>query len=146
MRKIACLALSLFAVTNALTQATFHGNSQRTGVYEKPGPTKFGGVKWAFKSADDPANHNGKLYAISASTGKLAWEFQTDASKADPMKVLNPDGSLNQDSFAPIFNDFQDMYLDFYRFVSIGAIMSSPVVDRGVVYVGSLDGKLYAIE
>ena len=38
------------------------------------------------------------------------------------------------------------MYLELYRFVSIGAIMSSPVVDRGVVCVGSMDGKPYAIE
>jgi len=91
-------------------------------------------------------DHNGKLYAISAQTGKLSWEFRTDASKADPLKVLNPDGSLNQEAFAPLFGDFEDMYLDFYRFASIGAIMSSPVVDRGVVYVGSMDGKLYAIE
>lgn len=91
-------------------------------------------------------DHNGKLYAISASTGKAAWEFRTDASKADPLKVLNADGSLNKEAFAPVFGDFEDMYLDFYRFVSIGAIMSSPVVDRGVVYVGSLDGNLYAIE
>jgi outer membrane protein assembly factor BamB len=91
-------------------------------------------------------DHNGKLYAISASTGKPAWEFRTEASKADPLKVLNPDGSLNQDAFHPVFGDFEDMYLDFFRFVSIGAIMSSPVVDRGVVYVGSMDGKLYAIE
>ena len=77
-------------------------------------------------------DHNGKLYAIDAKTGKLAWEFRTEASKADPMKVLNPDGSLNQEAFAPMFGDFEDMYIDFYRFVSIGAIMSSPVVDRGV--------------
>ena len=159
MRKITVLALSLLAATTAPAQSTFHGNVQRTGAYEKPGPTRFGGVKWAFKAGGaivtSPAvagdlvyvgNHNGKLYAISASTGKLVWEFQTDASKADPMKVLNPDGSLNQDAFAPVFNDFEDMYLDFYRFVSIGAIMSSPVLDRGVVYLGSLDGKLYAIQ
>jgi outer membrane protein assembly factor BamB len=91
-------------------------------------------------------DHNGKLYAIDATTGKAAWEFQTDASKADPMKLLKPDGSLNQESFAPLFSDFEDMYLDVSRFASIGAIMSSPVVDRGVVYFGSMDGKLYAIE
>jgi outer membrane protein assembly factor BamB len=91
-------------------------------------------------------DHNGKLYALDANTGALAWEFRTAASKADPMKVLNPDGSLNQAAFAPVFGDFEDMYLDFHRFVSIGAIMSSPVVDRGVVYVGSMDGTLYAIE
>lgn len=91
-------------------------------------------------------NHNGRLYAIDAGTGRLAWEFRTDASKADPMKVLNPDGSFNQDAFAPLFGDFEDMYLDFYRYISIGAIMSSPVVDRGVVYFGSMDGNLYALQ
>jgi outer membrane protein assembly factor BamB len=37
------------------------------------------------------------------------------------------------------------MYIDFYRFVSVGAIMSSPAVEDGVVYVGSLDGNLYAL-
>ena len=91
-------------------------------------------------------NHNGKLYAVDAKTGKLAWEFQTESSKTDSLKVLNPDGSLNQAAFAPIFGDFQDMYLDFYRFRSIGGIVSSPVVDRGVVYFGSMDGTLYALK
>ena len=90
-------------------------------------------------------SHNGRLYGIDAKTGKLAWEFQTEASKADPMKALNPDGKLNQEAFAPFFGDFQDMYIDFYRFATIGAIMSSPVVDRGMLYVGSMDGNLYAL-
>jgi outer membrane protein assembly factor BamB len=91
-------------------------------------------------------NHNGKLYAIDTKTGKLAWEFQTEASKADPMKVLKPDGSLNPAAFVPVFGDFQDMYIDYYRFLSIGAIVSSPAVDSGVVYVGSMDGNLYALQ
>ena len=43
-------------------------------------------------------DHNGKLYAIDTKSGKLAWEFQTEASKKDPLKVLNPDGSLNQEA------------------------------------------------
>jgi len=90
-------------------------------------------------------DHNGRLYAIRLDTGDLAWEFQTDASKSDPLKVLTPEGRLNQAAFAPVFGDFEDMYLDFYRFLSIGAIFSSPVVDRGRVYVGSSDGNLYAL-
>src|SRR5438477_10624191 len=48
---------------------------------------------------------NGKLYAVDAKTGKLAWEFQTEASKRDPLKVLNADGSLNKQAFASIFGD-----------------------------------------
>ena len=90
-------------------------------------------------------NHNGRLYAIDATSGKLAWEFRTEAARLDPMKLLNPDGSLNREAFAPVFGDFQDMYVDFYRFVSIGAIFSSPVVDGGTVFVGSMDGTLYAL-
>src|SRR3989442_11106263 len=52
--------------------------------------------------------------------------------------VQGPCGSL--------FSDFQDMYLDFNRFISIGAVVSSPAVDRGVVYFGSMDGNLYALQ
>ena len=62
------------------------------------------------------------------------------------MKILNADSSLNQEAFAPVFGDFEDMYIDMYRFISIGAILSSPAVDKGVVYVGSMDGNLYAIQ
>jgi outer membrane protein assembly factor BamB len=90
-------------------------------------------------------SHNGKLYAIDAKTGQLAWEFQTEASKADRMEVLDPDGSFDPAAFAPVFGDFQDMYIDYYRYVSVGAIVSSPVIDRGTVYFGSMDGNLYAI-
>lgn len=91
-------------------------------------------------------SHNGKLYALDAKTGERAWEFQTEASKQDTLKLLKPDGSLDPEGFAPVFRDFQDMYIDFYRYRSIGAIMSSPAVADGVVYVGSMDGNLYALQ
>ena len=90
-------------------------------------------------------SHNGKLYAVDVRTGAAAWEFQTEASRTDPLKVVNPDGSLDQAAFAPVFGDFQDMYIDFYRFVSVGGIMGSPAVDQGAVYVGSIDGFVYAL-
>jgi hypothetical protein len=48
-------------------------------------------------------------------------------------------------SVCPALGDFEDMYIDFYRFISMGAIVSSPVVDKGVVYCGSIDGDLYAL-
>ncbi len=90
-------------------------------------------------------DHNGKLYAINVKSGKLAWEFQTEASRKNELKVLNADGGLNQEAFAPLFNDFEDMYVDLYKFISIGAIMSSPVVDHGKIYFGSMDGNVYAL-
>ncbi|MBV6418348.1 MAG: Serine/threonine-protein kinase AfsK [Steroidobacteraceae bacterium] len=90
-------------------------------------------------------SHNGRLFAIDARTGDCVWTFQTDASKEDPLHLLDADGRLNAGGFAPVFRDYQDMYIDLYRFRSIGAILSSPAVDEGVVYVGSLDGRLYAL-
>ena len=92
-------------------------------------------------------DHNGRLYAIDSKTGKLVWEFQTDASKKDPYKVLNADGSVNQKSiYAPVFGDFEDMYVAMFKFMSVGTIVSSPVVDKGAVYFGSMDGNLYALQ
>ena len=91
-------------------------------------------------------SHNGKLYAIDAKSGKLQWEFQTAAARQNTGRILNPDGSLNKDAFAPVFGDFQDMYVDFYRYTQIGAIMASPVVDNDVVYIGSMDGNFYALQ
>lgn len=120
---------------------------------------KTGRLKWDFKAgayifssaalAGDLAyfgSHNGKLYALDTRTGKSAWEFQTEAAKKDSLKSLNPDGTLNEQAFAPVFGDFEDMYVDIYRFITVGAILSSPVVDKGVVYFGSMDGNLYALQ
>ena len=88
---------------------------------------------------------DGRFYAIDTKTGQLAWEFRTPASEADPFKILNADGSLNDSAFAPFFGDFEDMYIQFYRLASIGAIVSSAVVDHGTVFFGSMDGFVYAL-
>lgn len=90
---------------------------------------------------------NGRFYALEANTGKLASEFQTESAKNDPMKILKPDGGLNNDAaYAPYFRDYQDMVLAFYRIFSVGAIWSSPTVSNGVVFFGSTDGNLYALK
>lgn len=89
---------------------------------------------------------NGRLLAIDTRAGTLAWEFQTEGSKKDPLKVLKADGSLNNAAaYAPYFHDYQDMVLAVYRVFSVGAIWSSPVIDRGVVFFGSTDGTVYAV-
>jgi len=90
-------------------------------------------------------NHAGRVFAVDLKTGKAVWEFRTEGAKADPLKVVNEDGSLRQEAFAPLFNDFEDMYIDFYRFATVGAVMASPVIAGGTLYVGSMDGNLYAL-
>ena len=121
---------------------------------------KNGRLKWNFDAkayvfsspaiAGDLAyfgSHNGRLYAVNVKTGTLVWEFETDAAKKDPFKVLKADGSLNQEVlYAPVFGDFEDMYLALFKFMSIGGIVSSPALDKGKVYFGSMDGNLYALQ
>jgi eukaryotic-like serine/threonine-protein kinase len=142
------------SVYNGMVYAGTSDSSRFMGLDAKTGRLKFNfdAKAYMFSSpsiAGDVAyvgDHNGKLYAIDAKTGKGLWEFQTDAAKADRLKVLNPDGSLNQESFAPVFGDFEDMYLDLQRFITVGAIVSSPAIDKGVVFFGSMDGNLYAVQ
>jgi len=141
------------AVAGGIVYASTSDSSRFMALDAKTGRLRFNfdAKAYIFSSAaiaGDMAyvgSHNGKLYAIDARAGTLRWTFQTEASRLDRLKILNPDGSLNQDAFTPIFGDFQDMYLDLYRFISVGAIVSSPVVDHGVLYVASMDGNLYAL-
>jgi eukaryotic-like serine/threonine-protein kinase len=88
---------------------------------------------------------NGKLYAVDLNTGKFAWEFQTQAGRKDPLGVIAPDG---RPDFQAIFRSqfYEDMYRAGERLFSLGSILSSPAVDAGVLYVGSTDGNLYALE
>lgn len=89
---------------------------------------------------------NGRLYAIDVKAGRLVWEFRTERSKSDPLKLYNPDGTRNPSGFTPTFFDFQDMYVTWYRYFSVGAIVSSPVVAGGEIYFGGTDGFLYALK
>lgn len=90
-------------------------------------------------------NLNGSLYAVDVKSGSVIWEFQTEASKKDLLQVLNPDRTRKNDSPIFGFNDFEDMYVYWFKNFSLGAIVSSPVVDQGEVYFGSTDGNLYAL-
>jgi eukaryotic-like serine/threonine-protein kinase len=88
---------------------------------------------------------NGRMSAIDITTGKLAWEFRTEASTTDPLHVLTPSGTFDRPAMRPVFHNFMDMTMNLSRMYSVGAILSSPMIDRGVLYVGSADGYLYAL-
>jgi hypothetical protein len=88
---------------------------------------------------------NGKLYAMDLRTGRFAWEFQTEAGKRDPLHLTGAGGKTDENRvFRSHF--FDDMYRAGERLFSLGSILSSPTVDKGVVYVGSTDGNLYALD
>jgi len=91
-------------------------------------------------------NLNGSLYAVDLKSGAVVWEFQTEASKKDILQFLNPDRTRKNEVTISGFNDFEDMYVYWYKNFSLGAIVSSPVVDQGEIFFGSTDGFLYALQ
>jgi outer membrane protein assembly factor BamB len=116
MNKTAWIALSVFAATIAPAQTTFHGNPSAAQTIPDAWDIFTSSPAVVDGTVHVGNSDSARFMALDAMTGRLWINFDAKA------------------------------YIDFYRLVSIGAIMSSPVVDRGVVYVGSMDGKLYAIE
>jgi len=88
---------------------------------------------------------NGTLEARDANTGELLWDYQTDASKRNSGWVLTAERKFNQPLL--FFDNWREApLLAQDRQVSVGSIFSSPLIENGVVYFGSTDGFLYALE
>jgi eukaryotic-like serine/threonine-protein kinase len=88
---------------------------------------------------------SGKLFAVDAKQKKVLWEFQTDGSRKNGAELTNPDGTPKYE--AAFLGDFyDDMVVGAQRMRSVGAIYSSPVPVDGVLYFGSTDGNVYALE
>jgi outer membrane protein assembly factor BamB len=89
-------------------------------------------------------SNDGKLRAIDLASNKLAWTFETDGNKANGAALTKADGSPNYE--VAFTEDFYDnMVAGNLKMLSVGAVLSSPVVVDGVVYFGSTDGNLYAV-
>src|ERR1044072_2194614 len=88
---------------------------------------------------------NGSLAARDLNSGELLWEFQTDLSKENKGWVLTADRKFND---ALLYHSpwREKPIVAAERQFGIGAIFSSPLVISGVVYFGSTDGNLYAVE
>jgi outer membrane protein assembly factor BamB len=88
---------------------------------------------------------NGTLEARDLNTGEVLWDFQTDASKENKGWVLTADRKFNDPLL--FFDNWREApLLAQDRQVGVGSIFSSPLVADGVVYFGSADGYLYALD
>ncbi|HKU27524.1 MAG TPA: PQQ-binding-like beta-propeller repeat protein [Candidatus Sulfotelmatobacter sp.] len=86
----------------------------------------------------------GKLVAVGLDDLKPLWTYETDAAKQHTAEFVKPDGTPN--GSALFHGDFyDDMVSGVERVMSMGSILSSPVVVDNVVYFGSADGNLYAL-
>jgi len=86
----------------------------------------------------------GTLNAINLKDRTKAWSFKTDGSKQNGPKYTNADGSPKYEA-AYASDYYDDLIIGYANMMSVGAVVSSPVVSGGVIYVGSTDGNLYAL-
>jgi eukaryotic-like serine/threonine-protein kinase len=89
-------------------------------------------------------SNEGKLFAIDLKSQKPAWTFATEGSQKNGAAYTKPDGTPNYEAvFSGDFYD--DMVSGVQSLMSVGAILSSPAVVEDVVYFGSTDGNVYAL-
>ena len=88
---------------------------------------------------------NGILQARDKASGDVLWEFQTEASRANRGWALTAERRFNGPMLYPS-NWHEATAVAMDRQSSVGSFFSTPLVVGGVVYIGSADGNLYAIE
>ena len=87
---------------------------------------------------------DGYLNAVSLTDGTLKATFQTDGSKENGPKFTDENGRLRTNLMYPD-RTLDGMVIGMRTMMTLGSVLSSPVVVDGVVYFGSTDGHLYAV-
>jgi outer membrane protein assembly factor BamB len=94
--------------------------------------------------------HNGTIYfgcfdgilrGVDYKTGEVTWQFKTDGSKENYNKIFNSNGL-----FIEGFELYGKDYLESEKLIhTLGSILSTPVIDKNIIYFGSSDGSLYSV-
>jgi outer membrane protein assembly factor BamB len=91
----------------------------------------------------------GNFYALDLNSGGTKWQiFSTEGRKTNAARILNEKGELDFAFTAgtqdlSFYESSVDVMNEFYH---LGSIVSSPAISGNVVYFGSADGYLYALE
>ena len=91
------------------------------------------------------ANWDGRLFGVDLATRKVAWVFQTDSSRANLAKHTKSDGSMSFRMGALEAGFYDGLVVAIDRIFGMGSFLSSPVIAGNVLYIGSMDGNLYAL-
>ena len=127
---------SLFKIVDAVTGKELARQQDKAYMFSSPavvGNTVLIGVL------------NGTLEARDAKTGDLLWNYEVEKSKQNRGWILTADRKFNVPLLFPSGLD-ETTIAGTVREESIGSVYSSPLVANGVVYFGSADGFLYALE
>jgi outer membrane protein assembly factor BamB len=87
---------------------------------------------------------DGYLNAVSLRDGSLLSRFQTDGSKENGARYTDSTGRMQTGTMYPD-RTLDGMMIGMRTMMTLGSVLSSPVVAGGVVYFGSTDGYLYAV-
>jgi outer membrane protein assembly factor BamB len=87
---------------------------------------------------------DGYLNAVDLRDGSLKARFQTDGSKENGAKYTDAEGRMRTQGMYPD-RTLDGMMIGMRTMMTLGSVLSSPVVANGVVYYGSTDGHLYAV-
>lgn len=88
---------------------------------------------------------DGKLREVDLASRRYGAEFATPGHAANASRYLNENGTLKGEAVW-IGDTLDDTILAIRaRLFSLGSILSTPTIHDGVVYVGSVDGTLYAL-
>jgi outer membrane protein assembly factor BamB len=127
--------------------ATLHLLDAQTGS-----PLDSREFKWPFFSSPSIAGNmlyiggqDGRLIAFDLTSRKPVWTFQSEGSRQNLAAFSKADGSPDFQAAVPS-SFYEDVVAGTSKLHTIGMILSSPVISGNVVYVGSTDGNLYALE
>ena len=90
---------------------------------------------------------DGVLYALDAQTGDELWSFETDGGIPSPPVVDEAAGLVYVAGFDQRLRAIGiESHEEVWSVKAGNWFWTTPLVSNGVVYAGSLDGKVYAIE
>lgn len=168
------IGFTLYFYSAWAADAQFHGGPAHLGVFSQTGPDGFFVPVWRFDAGhmvvaspvvSDGVLYagakNGKFFALDAKTGARKWAFQADAaitstaSVGDGRIVFETDANtiyaLDLDGHevwhrATGSNLPFDAMAGFHMVEDWDYWASSPLLENGRVFVGSGDGKIYALD
>ena len=87
---------------------------------------------------------DGYLNAVDLATGTIKSRFPTDGARENGPKYTDAEGRMRTQGMYPD-RTLDGMMIGMRTMMTLGSVLSSPVVANGVVYFGSTDGHLYAV-
>jgi len=89
----------------------------------------------------------GNLFAVNTATGKPSGMFSTPGRILNGGKILNQQGNIDFSYIAKGMDMslYASTVYGMNKLYSLGPIVSSPAIHNGVIYFGSADGYLYAL-